>query len=316
MRTLDEKLYGTDLFGQTINPKPSGIVAAKYGHPPFSTLDARSGEWQKRKKAWKSIGIEGELGREAVGTYSWNDLSINPRQAESTHKMAKVGDTATIFDPVLCELIYKWFCPKGGTIVDPFAGGSVRGIVAGVLGYKYWGCDLSAKQISENRKQSARIEQNQDPVWIVGDSFEEVKNAPDADLLFSCPPYGDLERYSDDQRDLSTMDWEDFKMAYRGIILRSLEKLKENRFACFVVGNFRDKNGYYNDLVSETTKAFTDFGAKLYNDAILLNSIGSASMRCDNQFKTNRKLVKVHQNVLIFCKGDWKKAVAYLAESK
>ena len=40
----------------------------------------------------------------------------------------------SIFDPVLCELAYRWFCPPGGVVLDPFAGGSVRGIVASKLG--------------------------------------------------------------------------------------------------------------------------------------------------------------------------------------
>jgi hypothetical protein len=31
---------------------------------------------------------------------------------------------------VLCEIAYRWFSPPGGLILDPFAGGSVRGIVA------------------------------------------------------------------------------------------------------------------------------------------------------------------------------------------
>jgi hypothetical protein len=43
----------------------------------------------------------------------------------------EVASTCTsIFDPVLCEIAYRWFCPSGGTVLDPFAGGSVRGIVA------------------------------------------------------------------------------------------------------------------------------------------------------------------------------------------
>ena len=31
--------------------------------PPFSILDARSGYWQARKRAWISLGIQSELGR-------------------------------------------------------------------------------------------------------------------------------------------------------------------------------------------------------------------------------------------------------------
>jgi len=35
----------------------------------------------------------------------------------------------SIFDPVLCEIAYRWFPPVGGLILTPFAGLSVRGIL-------------------------------------------------------------------------------------------------------------------------------------------------------------------------------------------
>lgn len=57
----------------------------------------------------------------------------------------------SIFDPVLTELAYRWFCPPTGYILDPFAGGSVRGIVAAVLGRAYTGIDLRPEQIEANQ---------------------------------------------------------------------------------------------------------------------------------------------------------------------
>src|SRR5690348_7500784 len=57
----------------------------------------------------------------------------------------------SIFDPVLCELSYRWFCPPGGKILDPFAGGSVRGIVASCLGFEYTGVELRAEQVAANQ---------------------------------------------------------------------------------------------------------------------------------------------------------------------
>ena len=45
----------------------------------------------------------------------------------------------SIFDPVLCEVIYNWFAPEKGIVFDPFAGGSVRGAVAEMLGRHYIG---------------------------------------------------------------------------------------------------------------------------------------------------------------------------------
>lgn len=56
---------------------------------------------------------------------------------ETSGKNLSAGSGTSIFDPVLCELAYRWFCPPGGSILDPFAGGSVRGIVAGILGREY-----------------------------------------------------------------------------------------------------------------------------------------------------------------------------------
>jgi hypothetical protein len=210
--------------------------------------------------------------------------------------------------------MYKWFTPKGGQIIDCFAGGSVRGIVAGALGYKYWGCDLREEQIVANRVQGDQLFPDADIQWVCGDSLVQMPNAPKADFLFSCPPYGDLEVYSEQEDDLSTMSHEEFVEAYRGIIAKSVDRLNDDAFAAFVVGDFRDKKGFYRNFVSETILAFEDAGARLYNEAILATSVGTACLRVTKQFNAGRKLAKTHQNILVFCKGDWRKAAAKIGE--
>ncbi len=45
-------LHGHDLFGEVVKPKASGPVAERFTLPPFTVLDARTGEWQERKRAW------------------------------------------------------------------------------------------------------------------------------------------------------------------------------------------------------------------------------------------------------------------------
>jgi 16S rRNA G966 N2-methylase RsmD len=220
------------------------------------------------------------------------------------------GSGTSIFDPVLCELVYSWFCPPGGVVLDQFAGGSVRGIVASKLGRKYIGVDLSAHQIKANRDQAKKICGDNQPVWHVGDSLKIDTLCPgvQADLVFSCPPYADLEVYSDDKQDLSTMPYTAFIKSYREIIKKSCALLKENRFACFVVGEVRDKKGAYYQFVPDTVKAFTDCGMRFYNEAILITCVGSLPIRVGKQFKSGRKLGKTHQNVLVFVKGDGKLA--------
>ena len=299
---MSAQLYGVDMFGASMAPKPSGPVAERFLFSPFTVLDAKSGEWLERKRAWLSVGMKSEVGRAAK---AYND---HEWQRQVNGKAVTDGDGTSIFDPVLCELAYRWFCPEGGQVVDPFAGGSVRGIVAAQLGKHYWGCDLRAEQVAANRAQADEICAGNVPVWVCGDSMETLANAPEADFIFSCPPYGDLEVYSDDPADLSNMEWHTFVAAYKRIILRAIERLKDDRFACFVVGDFRDPKGFYRDFVSTTIRAFEECGARLYNEAILATPVGSACMRVTKQFDASRKMAKTHQNVLVFCKGDPRKA--------
>lgn len=62
--------------------------------------------------------------------------------------------------------------------------------------------------------------------------------------------------------------------------------------------------------MSTTIEAFEECGARFYNEAVLLQATGTAAMRATKQFQASRKLVKLHQNVLVFCKGDPRKATA------
>jgi len=319
--SLEAQLYGTDLFGNPIEPARPSVLAERFLVPPFSVLSAREGWWQDRKRAWIGMGIKSEMGRDAV-TYNIGDMTTFKETASlkggllmgmsfgpyDERKGSSQEPGTSVFDPVLCELAYTWFCPPAGTILDPFAGGSVRGIVASALGMAYWGSDLRAEQVEANRTQAAELCRDPRPVWVCGDSMDTLADAPDADFVFSCPPYGDLERYSDDPRDLSTMEYHTFMGAYRRIILRACAKLKPNRFACFVVGDFRDKKGHYRNFPSDTISAFREQGMELYNEAILVTQVGSLPVRVTKQFEVSRKLGKTHQNVLVFVKGDARKA--------
>lgn len=130
-----------------------------------------------------------------------------------------------------------------------------------------------------------------------------------ADFVFSCPPYGDLEVYSDLPDDISNMGGDDFDRVYAEIIGRAVASLKPHRFACFVIGDYRDRHGVYRNLPGKTIAAFEAAGASLYNEAILITATGSLAIRAGKQFRTTRKLGKTHQNVLVFVKGDPRRAV-------
>lgn len=349
---LDELLGPLDLDGS--DGAGSGALADRFMLAPFSVLNAREGWWQDRKRAWVDVGINSELGRgdNALGfsetakiatykgkkgkTFGKGLTSGTGSYEKSKHGKCLetgIGDKygreemtgTSIFDPVLCEIAYRWFSPQGGNVLDPFAGGSVRGIVAGKLGRQYFGVDLRGEQIDANNQQWEELIDDQqltqhekaiEPIWVCGDSRDigEHYEGQEADLIFSCPPYADLEVYSDDPADISTLGYDEFKEVYFDIIAKSAALLKPDRFACFVVGEVRGKGGAYYNFVGDTVEAFKAAGLDFYNEAILVTAVGSLPIRAGKQFSTSRKLGKTHQNILVFCKGDPKKATEACGE--
>ena len=556
-----------------------GALMERFIAPPFSILDSRQGYWQERKRLWLGLGLKSELGRGDVLASMANAFKANKvAQSNQDITRAEVTDipawaVTSIFDPVLCELVYSWFTPLGGSVLDPFAGGSVRGLVAAYLGRRYTGIDLRAEQVEANREQyklmapramlaaggisdpgaltpveslgdvwvkrddkfsvagvvggkartcwylaqgarglvtagsrvspqvnivahiarylsipcrvhvpsgelspeveSARaagaevvqhkpgynsviiararedaeargwtnipfgmecaeavkqtraqaanipegvkriviavgsgmslagllwglkdagrhipvigVKVGADPVkrlkeyappdwqervileesgtdyhaeagekvfrgllldpiyeakcapllqagdllwvvgiretaitaadgsadWIAGDSREGDKLLPKGekyDLLFTCPPYFDLELYDEDKRDLCNAEtYQAFINDLAGIIKLGAGRLKDNRFAVLVVSDIRDKAGYYRHFVADTVLLAEAAGLRLYNDAVLVNVVGTASVRANRYFGSYRKLVKTHQNILVFYKGNLEK---------
>lgn len=297
--SINKGLYGTGLI-QDHAPLSRGILNDKFLMAPFSVWNTREKFWQDRKRRWLCwCGIKSEEGRDDKLTFNIPVYLSDGRTGN------KIKNQTSIFDPVVCELCYTWWTPPGAVVLDPFAGGSVRGITASLLGRKYYGIDLRAEQVAANIAQiNASNRGTYRPKWVAGDSAQMVPSAPNADFIFSCPPYGSLEVYSDAPEDISNMPYNRFLEVYREIIAASAERLRDNRFAAWVVGNYRE-DGIMHDLVGDTVRAFTDAGLSYYNDIILVNSVGSGAMRTNGTFiRGNRKIVKMHQNVLVFVKGD------------
>lgn len=319
---------------QVIKSQP-GALRQSFGWPPFTVLDFAHGEWQARKKAWISLGLKGEVGRgenllgfsdqiksgkygKALNNSDWVDGDVGGLQ-NGEEDAGFLNDTS-IFDPVLCELLYTWFSPAGGSVLDPFAGGPTRGIMATKLGLEYHGHELRAEQVTANQHTANEIlglAEKDRVKWYQGDSAVTLEQWEDAnekdgfDFSLTCPPYFNLEVYSDDPADISNMDdYDAFLEIYRKILHTASRKLKDNRFFAIVVGNVRGKanGGAYYPLVSDTIRIMAMAGLHFYNEAILKKPNGSAQFRARKQFSGSRKLVTGHETLLVFCKGDPKEA--------
>lgn len=175
------------------------------------------------------------------------------------------------------------------------------------LGHQYIGIDLRKEQIDANFANAREIGSDLDKInWICDDSknVDQYIEDDSAELIFACPPYFDLEVYSDNEDDISNMNYDDFCSIYSDILKKFAKKLKNNRFAIVTISDVRDKKGFYRDLTGVTKRAFESAGVMFYNDIILINVLGTGAMRARKQMNSGRKVIRTHQNVLVFFKGD------------
>jgi 16S rRNA G966 N2-methylase RsmD len=309
---LDAPDVGDDMDDYGGTAAGNGALVARFGAPPYSVLDSRKGYWQQRKNLWLGLGIRSEVGRD-------DDLVYDGGSGEVGERMRAIGGTS-VFDPMLCELVYRWWLPHldGAQVLDPFAGGSVRGVVAGWLGAEYHGLELRPEQVAANVEQADELwaapadaalgaPAGPRPVYYNGDSEVLLGAAAlpeQVDLVFTCPPYADLEVYSDDPADLSNMDYAAFAAKLATILAAAVQRLAPNRFAVVVMGEARDGHGAYYGVVPTTIDAMRAAGLAYHGEAILITPGGTLPVRAGRAFNAGRKLGKSHQNVLVFYKGD------------
>ena len=284
---IDITLTGFD--NKIFDEKRPGALADRFVVPPFSVLDTRQGYWTERKAVWKDLIKDN--GESRTGTLDDED-----------GLMGDINSGVSILDPVLAEAMVKWFGFDGGKAFDPFAGDTVFGYVAAHNGMEFTGIELRQEQADLNNERVEGM-----PAKYICDDGQNVMlhlDLESQDLLFSCPPYFDLEVYSDDPQDASNQDsYEDFMAIIRNAFTSAIDALKQDRFAVVVVGDIRDKKGAYRRFPDDIKQVFEDAGMVLYNDIILLESLGTLPQRVNNSMR-NRKVGKCHQNVLVFYKGD------------
>lgn len=305
-------------------------LADRFIVPPFSVLDTRQGYWQERKRQWKAIiGAHGEsrkdtllkslelryhdiyvkskLKRAELGISFKEYLDRYVSEQEKRKEEAKIfGAGTSLFDPVLSEIIARWFGFPGCKIIDPFAGDVYKGLVFGYLGNDFTGIEIRPDQIKENeailkKYPGLKVNYINDDGQNIGKHFEDNS----ADMIMSCPPYYDLEHYSDLPDDASNAPtYEAFLQILDNAFTSAIKCLRENRFAVVVVGDIRNrKTGFYYDFVSDVKDIFKKNGLSLYNEIILIDVIGSSAIRAAKNMDS-RKVTKIHQNVLVFYKGD------------
>lgn len=290
---IDESEFETP---QKPNTGEQGSLARDFVIPPFSVFDTRGGAWLERKKKWREIIKDDATSRGNAKLMSGNISSYEGQGGMALN---------SLLDPVLAEILVSWFMPQSGkNVFDTFAGDTVFGFVAAYKGKHFTGIELREEQARYNQESCAEYELDARYICDDGRNVDKYIGEKTQDLYFSCPPYFDLEVYSDLPNDASNQGtYEEFYAILDTAFRKSIRCLKDNRFAIVVASDMRGKDGGYHDFISDIKHTFASSGMKLYNEIILINSVGSGAFRARNIMRT-RKVVRLHQEVLVFYKGD------------
>jgi hypothetical protein len=197
-------------------------------------------------------------------------------------------------------IIVRYGGPVGSHILDAFAGGPPRGLVAAIMGYRYTGFEVRQEQIDENEALLKKLKLKGANYVLSDGRFLEHDSI--FDCAVTCPPYFDLEQYSEQADDISNLaTYSEFNASMWLSAKAHWDRLKPGAFACIIVGLFRDKRGELIDFPADTVENFREAGFLYWQHIILSKNFASAAVRAGNAWR-GHKLVPRHENLLIFRK--------------
>ena len=206
----------------------------------------------------------------------------------------------SVFSPHLAEwILLRWAGDKCRRVLDPFAGYAVRGVVAAHMKYDYHGIDVWADLLRENRSICKGL--GLKARYYLGDATTLKCVKGEFDFAFTCPPYWDLEHFSESDGCLAECsDYADFdnQMAKFAQALRP--RMRPGANVCITIGDVRDKaTGKMIDVPGHTIRNFENAGFRFHERVVVINPDGTAPQRVGNAWK-GKKLVSLHEFVLVF----------------
>jgi DNA modification methylase len=230
---------------------------------------------------------------------TYSSLWLSNPLAEQIFKDRLSEEGLSEFNPFVAKSIISYWSKPGDLILDPFAG-RTRGIVAALMGRRYVGYEISKKAydtiVGEINRFNLHAEiKNEDCLNI-----KNINDSLEADLILSCPPYFNLEKYESAPGQLSDInDYRKFLNALEERIRACVLKLKQNGFAAFIVGDFR-KNGEYVLFHKDFIDLSKRCGLKLHDLIILQNIQFGIALHRFGSVRDIKQTSKCHEYLLIF----------------
>jgi len=215
----------------------------------------------------------------------------------------------SIFNPQIMSYLFSLYGPEPheSTIYDPFCGGGTRALSCAGAGYYYCGAEIRGAEVEAIRQRVASLdEQYGDGLGeyidvVCCDARATPFEGGSADMLITCPPYYDMEKYQGGEGDLSMAGtYQEFLDGMGEVIQEATRVLKPGALSCWVIGLHRDKDGVLLPLHHDLAYLHYDLGYTFKEEVVLHMKNTGSIQRVGNFMKGNNLLVRVHEYCLIF----------------
>ncbi len=230
---------------------------------------------------------------------------VDDRVGDGTYGAEAKGSLSQ-FNPTVAEKIIRIWSRADDKILDPFAG-RCRAQMAQLHNRRYVGYEISPKICDHLRKNLSieRLISVRHTPEIINADARTITGTEEFDLVFSCPPYWDVEDYNKTYGEniagqLSDIaNYEAFLEEYKSIVQKCHAALKRGKFAVFVVADIRRDKKFY-PFGMDTIKTFVSCGFELHD--IIINQIDSLSIMGLGPMIKAGYMPKCHEYILVFKK--------------
>jgi len=259
-------------------------IKDQFGFLPLSIIKPTKESKAKWKDAYLDDG-ENEI-RKGNAWYTNTDLIRNQKMSE--------------FHAGMAENIIRYWSLPGARIVDPFAGRATRAVVSTKLGREYYGYEIAPNTHRRVLEHFEKLGIN--PNFYLSDGVA-LKETPNnfSDLIFTCPPYYNIEEYESVEGQLSDCESYDSFMEFVGKCAENCFRVaKSGSFCVWVVADFR-RGGKLIDFHGDTIQSFKKVGFN-YHDIIIMENLSPFAALSAVQSAYKRYAPKTHEYVVIFRK--------------
>ncbi len=213
-----------------------------------------------------------ELGRPRISVLPCSVVELGAehhRQRREDGKQDEQSSRSQMshFPTEVGDLCLQLFLREATHIFDPFAGWGERGSLARTYGKRYTGVDVNPEAIAFARER-----------YQVENTAIDALNfhPPCFDGLLTCPPYWNLEQYSDYGLDAAPT-WEAFLHGLCGVFERAYDAAQVGATFCVLSSDWRDDGVFY-DLTYQIASIFAGCGATPI-DSVVMSRLGISKVK-------------------------------------